>query len=189
MKTSRVMQCSRVFPLIVVLMLQGFGGSISAEAATKKPAAKAQATSAAWDCQETEDGIGTKYSCSSGVANTGTRYVFTLMCTSEQKLAHSILALDSNLNVVNWGVGKRSVTVRVDSKPTETWSTGTRASGQALTFSKGTKFFLTKIATAKTFGFKAIGEDGSPYSARFNVQNSVPIAAKFAAMGCKTELK
>lgn len=37
MKTSRVMQCSRIFPLIVVLMLQVFGGSISAEAATKKP--------------------------------------------------------------------------------------------------------------------------------------------------------
>ena len=36
MKTSRVIQCSRIFPLIVVLMLQVFGGSISAEAATKK---------------------------------------------------------------------------------------------------------------------------------------------------------
>lgn len=187
MKTSSVMKCLRIFPLIVVLMLQGFAGSISAEAATKNSAAKAATAPAAWKCEETKDGIGVKFSCVSTTDDRYNHYVLTLMCNSEQKLAHTIIRFDAESNVETWGYQK-SIKVRVDSKPLETWTIGTRGSGVGLYFKKGTKFLLTKIATAKTFGFKAIGEDGSPYSALFNVQNSVPIAAKFAAMGCKTEL-
>ncbi len=171
-------------------MLQGFGGSISAEAATKKPAAKPKATSAAWDCEEEEDGLGTSFSCNSTAINKYYFYKLTLMCTSEQRLAHSITGFDSNYDLVVWGIdNQKSIKVRVDSKPIETWNTGTKGSGQALTFTKGTKFLLTKIATAKTFGFQAKDEEGLAYSGRFDVRNSVPIAAKFAAMGCKTELK
>ena len=169
-------------------MLQGFGGSISAEAATKKSAAKATATSAAWGCEETEDGLGTEFTCTSKASDKYISYYLTIMCTSEQKLSHSIVGLDSDSNAVIWEY-KKKAKVRVDSKPIETWNTITRGSGQALSFSKGTKFLLTKIATAKTLGFQATDEDGLPYSARFNVKNSVPMAAKFTAMGCKTELK
>jgi hypothetical protein len=189
MKTSRVMKCFRVFPLIVVLMLQGFGGSISAEAATKKPAAKKTTTSNPWKCEESEDGLGAKVGCQNDVIDKyNYRYKLTLMCTSEQKLAHSILVFEPDMNLVNWG-DQTSTKIRIDSKPLETWATGTKGGGQALLYEKGTKFLLTKIATAKTFGFSARDEEGQFYSARFNVQNSVPIAAKFAAMGCKTELK
>ena len=166
-------------------MLQGFGGSTTAEAATK-----ATATSAAWDCEETDDGLGTEFTCSSKASDKYYFYYLTIMCTSEQKLTHSITGFDPNSDLVVWGIdNQKSIKVRVDSKPIEAWKTSTKGSGRALAFTKGTKFLLTKIATAKTFGFQAKDEEGLPYSARFNVKNSVPIAAKFAAMGCKTELK
>jgi hypothetical protein len=45
---------------------------------------------------------------------------------------------------------------------------------------------MSKIASAKTFGFKAADADGYSRSVAFNVAGSVPFAAKFSVMGCKS---
>ena len=150
---------------------------------------QSNAASSGWECVKSEDGLGrAAFSCQSHASDgVNNYYVYRLVlaCTSERKITHSIIALP-----VVWASGP-STEIRIDSKPIETWATDTRSwsLGTALFFKKGTKFLLTKIAKAKTFGFSAYDEEGVAHSARFNVKNSVPIAAKFAAMGCKTELK
>jgi hypothetical protein len=113
--------------------------------------------------------------------------IFRCLATIK-KISHSIARTEDNQNLIKWQ-RQSSIKIRLDSKAIENVAIGLRGYSKGIYFKKGTWFLLTKIATAKTFGFKAIGEDGSPYSARFNVQNSVPIAAKFTAMGCLTEKK
>jgi hypothetical protein len=113
---------------------------------------------------------------------------------------HSIVGIDPNRNSIMWPVGeKKFAKVRIDKKPIEEWAVSTKGGGQGLMFvtngssnldvdsseTRETKKFLSAIAGAKTFGFKAIDADGYVQSVLFDVENSVSIAAKFAVLGCK----
>lgn len=154
-----------------------------------------------WDCESEQDGLGETFSCSSMQADSdGVLWTLSVMCTSDLMSKHSIVGIDANRNSVMWPKAeKKFAKVRIDSKPIEEWAVNTKGGGQGLVFvSKGdtnldvdsaetreTWKLLSTIAGAKTLGFKATDSSGFVQSALFNVENSIPIAAKFGILGCK----
>ncbi len=69
-------------------MLQGFGGSVSAEAATKKSAAKAKATSNPWRCEDDVDGLGGKYfGCNTRATDGEYDYYLSMSCDDKKNIS------------------------------------------------------------------------------------------------------
>jgi hypothetical protein len=146
-----------------------------------------------WKCDPSQDGLGEELFCSSQVEDDqGMFWTLGIMCTSEGRTLHSITGMSPNTTVL-WP-SENTVTIRIDSGPLEELAAGSKGNGQALVF-KGsggesedsvTWGLMSKIASAKTFGFKAADADGYSRSVAFNVAGSVPFAAKFSVMGCKS---
>jgi hypothetical protein len=108
---------------------------------------------------------------------------------------HSISAWDAEFRDIAWDENLfDTAKVRIDSNDIEEWQVFTKADGLALVFansagdwtaeSSSTWEFLTKISSAETLGFQAFDSEGISRSVKFNVEDSVSIAASFAARGC-----
>jgi hypothetical protein len=155
-----------------------------------------------WNCKSGQDGLGEDFYCASEAEDTdGNYWSLSVMCTSDQLSKHSIVGIYPDRNSIKWPIGKNQfVKIRVDSQPIQEWQVSTKSGGEGLFFFDGDRFngsnseslesnstwrFLTSIAGAKTFGFKATDSEGDNHSLQFNVENSIPIAAKFGVLGCK----
>ena len=153
-------------------------------------------SSTGWNCKTTEDGLGEGYFCpTSSTDSEGNRWILAITCTSDQRAVHSISAWDAELRDIAWDENLfDTAKVRIDSNDIEEWKFFTKAYGLALVFansagdwtaeSSSTWEFLTKISSAETLGFQAFDSEGISRSVKFNVEDSVPIAASFAARGC-----
>ena len=184
-----------VLSLIGALILSGCSG-ITAQSDSSGDSSGSASAGSGWECETEQDGLGDQQICQSTTTDdAGTNWVLTLMCTSDQQTLHSIYGLDSSINDLMWNADENDIAkVRIDSSEIEDWKFQTKGGGQAIVFSYlsgkradengSTWEFLEKIASAKTFGFKAFDSDGFAQSAQFNVENSVPVAASFAALGC-----
>lgn len=191
--------------LLVLSLVAGCSSGDSGESSSVAPSRDEANTSrpAFWDCESQEDGLGEKYSCSSQSKDSdGNTWVLTIMCTSDGITRNSIVGFDTNVNMILWPVRSgQTIKVRIDSEPIQEWAIGTKAGGQGVSFNakqsssavnsdtnenNGTWKFLTAISSASTFGFQGTNLEGYVESARFEVGNSVPIAAKFASLGCGT---
>jgi hypothetical protein len=161
---------------------------------TVEPSREAVVTSA-WDCESKEDGLGEKFVCQSSADDEyGNIWFLTLMCTSDQRSLHSIYGMNPSANSITWdNKGTKKVMVRIDSEPIQSWKASPKGNeafafvdfeGEGLNETKSTWNFLKKIASAKTLGFKLLDSEGVVRSAKFNVGDSVPIAANFSARGC-----
>jgi len=193
------MRLTVVFSIALCLSVAGCSTKSDVE---PEPSAQEIDSKSGWDCQLKQDGLGENFSCGSTKEDAeGIYWTFTLMCTSDLKSRHSITGIDSSRNSIMWPVGeKKFVKVRIDSKPIEEWAVNTKGGGQGLLFvtnekssldadsneARDTWNFLSEIAGAKTFGFEATDADGYVRSVLFNIENSIPVAAKFALLGCKS---
>jgi hypothetical protein len=177
--------------LIAGSLLSGCGGSETAQ--SDQATESVGVSQSDWRCDSSQDGLGEELACSSQVEDDqGMFWTLMIMCTSEGRTLHSITGMSPNTMVL-WP-SENTVTIRIDSGPLEQIAAGSKGSGQALVF-KGaggesedsvTWGLMSKIASAKTFGFKAADADGYSRSVAFNVAGSVPFAAKFSVMGCKS---
>jgi hypothetical protein len=177
--------------LIVGSLLSGCGGSETAQ--SDQATESVGVSQSDWTCDSSQDGLGEELACSSQVEDDqGMFWTLMIMCTSEGRTLHSITGMSPNTMVL-WP-SENTVTIRIDSGPLEQIAAGSKGSGQALVLigSGGesedsvTWGLMSKIASAKTFGFKAADADGYSRSVAFNVAGSVPFAAKFSVMGCKS---
>jgi hypothetical protein len=183
--------------ILGMLLLTGCSNSVT-ESGDPESSSDAAGTEAGWQCNSKEDGLGEEYSCISQANDeSGTIWTLTLFCTSDQRALHSIYGLDSSFSDIIWDDNKfDTAKVRIDSNEIEEWDFFVKADGRAMVFANSggdrkdeassTWEFLTKISSARTLGFQAFGADGSSHSAKFNVEDSVPIAATFSAMGCSS---
>ena len=158
-----------------------------------------------WDCKTEQDGIGENFSCfsSSNDYVDGVYWTMVVMCTSDLVSRHSIVGFNAQKENIVWPIGEiKSSKVRIDTKPIEEWKVTSKANGQALVFtdskgvtnsnadsgeSRNTWDLLSAFAGAETFGFKANDAEGYVRSYRFNIGDSVPIAAKFSSLGCSRQ--
>lgn len=147
-----------------------------------------------WSCDSNPDGLGETFSCITQTEDgEGIFWSLVLMCTSDLRTLHSIVGLFPSTSNVLWPTDN-TVKIRIDSGSLEYLRAGSKGSGKALAFEKtdgddesvSTWNFMSKIASAETFGFKATDDNGNIRSALFNVEGSIPIAAKFSVMGCKS---
>lgn len=153
-------------------------------------------TGAGWQCNSQKDGLGEEFSCSSQATDKSrTIWTLTLLCSSDQRALHSINGMDYSFSDIIWDENQFDrAMVRIDSNEIEEWDFFVKADGRALVFASSagdrmdeassTWELLTRISSAETLGFKAFDAEGFPQSALFDVGDSVPIAATFAAMGC-----
>jgi hypothetical protein len=161
---------------------------------TELPNPPVEETSA-WECETREDGLGDTFACQSNAKDSdGTYWVFTLMCTSDKRALNSILGMRADTSFIEWDTSvSNKAKVSVDSGSIQEWRYQTKGA-TAFTFSTlagngkseeaSTWDLLGRLASVETFGFKAFDSEGISRSARFEVQGSVPIAAKFSALGC-----
>lgn len=182
---------------LVVFLTSGCSDANSLENSVQEQAPEPTSSAepnTAWKCESTQDGLGESLACTSSAEDdTGTAWVLTLMCTSELNTLHSIVGVKADFDFVYWSVGaaNNSAQVRIDAAPIDDWKFATKG-GKGITFMEGkggtendwTWEFLSRIASAKTFGFKAFDAEGYAQSVKFNVENSVPVAAIFSALGC-----
>ena len=192
MKNVQVKVVSAVLStLIAGSLLSGCGGSETAQ--SDQATESVGVSQSDWTCDSSQDGLGEELACSSQVEDDqGMFWTLMIMCTSEGRTLHSITGMSPNTMVL-WP-SENTVTIRIDSGPLEQIAAGSKGSGQALVLigSGGesedsvTWGLMSKIASAKTFGFKAADADGYSRSVAFNVAGSVPFAAKFSVMGCKS---
>jgi hypothetical protein len=183
--------------LVGMLLLTGCSNTLK-DSGNSDKSSDASGTGDGWQCNSQEDGLGEEYSCTSQVTDEfGTIWTLTLLCTSDQRALHSIYGLDSSFSDIIWDENQfDTAQVRIDSNEIEEWDFFVKAEGRALVFANSagdrmdeassTWEFLTKISSAKTLGFQAYDAAGSSHSAKFTVQDSVPIAATFSAMGCSS---
>jgi hypothetical protein len=183
--------------LIGVVLLTGCSNP-QADSGNQDNSTDAAGTEAGWQCNSQEDGLGEEYSCTSQVTDeSGIMWTLTLLCTSDQRALHSIYGLDSSFSDIIWDENQfDTAQVRIDSNEIEEWNFFVKADGRAMVFANSagdrmdeassTWEFLTKISSAKTLGFQAFDADGSSHSAKFTVEDSVPIAATFSALGCSS---
>jgi hypothetical protein len=181
--------------LLAAILLTGCSG-MSGQSDSSGDTSGSTSTASGWNCESEQDGLGETQVCQSSTTDdAGTYWVLTIMCTSDQQTLHSVYGLDSGLNDLVWDADENDVAkVRIGSDGIEDWKFQTKADGKALVFSylagkrsnenASTWEFLKRIASAKTFGFKAFDAEGYSQSAQFNVEDSVPMAASFAALGC-----
>ena len=190
---------------ISALLVTGCGNSTTSQKVDgSTDQIESSSSSDAWKCNSDQDGLGENFSCASSTKDSEGKYwVLTIMCTSDGISRNSIVGVDSNANKISWSVGKSiAAKIRIDSLSIEKWNLNTKAGGQGLVFgvlttitdstdadaseNGGTWKLLSAIAGAKTIGFQATNAANYPESALFNIENSVPIAAKFNVMGCRT---
>ena len=193
MKNTRV----KVSPLVLVLMIAGSllsGCSGSDTAQPGQSTESSEASTSDWNCESRQDGLGETLGCRSQVEDDeGMFWTFMLMCTSDLRTVHSITGIYPSTALILWPT-ENSAKIRIDSGPLEELGATAKGSGQGLVFQQSqstsedsaTWDLMSKIASAKTFGFKAQDADGYARSALFNVAGSVPIAAKFSVLGCKS---
>ena len=187
--------------LISVATLTGCssqGDSVSAPTKpgieTEQPSSATEVASA-WECETTEDGLGETFGCQSNAQDEdGNFWVFTLMCTSDKLTLHSVLGMHPDASFIDWDESNADVAkVSIDSGAIKEWKfqeKGDRAfaftglAGKGKDENASTWELLKTLASAKSLGFKTYDAQGTVRSARFEVQGTVPIAAKFAALGC-----
>jgi hypothetical protein len=190
--------------LISLLVLILSGCSKDSELQGKSEPNKAILKSG-WNCTTESDGIGENFGCfsSSNEAVDGVYWGMTVMCTSDLVSRHSIAGFNREGEYIIWPNGEIKIAkIRIDSNPIEEWKMTSKARGQALIFtdsaqvtslnadlseSRNTWDLLSAIAGADTFGFKATDAEGVVRSHRFNITDSVPIAAKFSSLGCNRQ--
>ena len=188
-------------PIVFSLLISGCSTKPDMESSSSEQQTSVKSE---WNCESASDGLGENYTCSNTSPEVdGVSWNLTIMCTSDQVTRLAIIGFKSDLNKLLWaGDGNTLVKVRVDSKPVEEWKSAAKGSGlNSFVFfdkdrfdgsnadfleSSGTWKFLSAIAGAKTFGFRLKDADGTDRSGLFNIENSVPIAAKFNALGCKS---
>ena len=198
------MKRALVLLVISALLVTGCGNSTTSQKVDgSTDQIESSSSSDAWKCNSEQDGLGENFSCASSTKDSEGKYwVLTIMCTSDGISRNSIVGVDSNANKISWSVGKSiAAKIRIDSLSIEKWNLNTKAGGQGLSFGVGTTItdsnadadenggtwkLLSAIAGAKTIGFQATNAANYPESALFNIENSVPIAAKFNVMGCRT---
>jgi len=184
--------------LIAASILSGCGSSDSAQSSESANDAEtnvsANAAQSDWKCDSRQDGLGETTGCTSTVVDgEGVYWTLTLMCTSDLRTVHSVVGIYPSGSSVYWPI-QNTAKIRIDSGPLQDVSVTAKASGQGFIFLKSpnasedasTWDLMSKIASAKTLGFKAADADGYSRSALFKVAGSVPVAAKFSVMGCKS---
>lgn len=192
---------SKLLPVICIfgLLMSGCSNTSSDSSGTANPDQTAEASSqdqaSDWSCESGQDGLGESLSCSTQYVDDEEIYwTLVLMCTSDLRALHSVSGIRYPSGAfVRWPV-ENTAKIRLDSNALEEVNTQSKASGEAFTFKESKKFnensdtwyLLSKIASAKTLGFKANDTDGQPQSALFKVAGSVPIAAKFSVLGCSS---
>jgi hypothetical protein len=181
--------------LVGMVLLSGCSNPVT-EPGDLDSSSDAGETEAGWQCRSKSDGLGEDYGCGSQVTDeSGTIWTLTLLCTSDQRALHSIYGLDSSFSDIIWDENQfDTAQVRIDSNEIEEWDFFVKADGRALVFASSagdrmdeassTWELLTRISSAETLGFQAFDANGLAQSAKFDVGDSVPIAATFAAMGC-----
>jgi hypothetical protein len=187
-KTISLLLCM----LIAASLLSGCGNSESAQ--SDQSATSVDASQSDWTCDSKQDGLGETTACTSTVEDgEGVYWTLMLMCTSDLRTIHSVTGIYPTGSMVYWPV-QNTAKIRIDSGALQDAEVTSKASGQGLVFLESldaseeasTWDLMSKIASAKTFGFKAADADGYSRSAMFKVAGSVPIAAKFNVMGCKS---
>ena len=184
---------------ILVLLMSGCSKTSSGSSGTANPDQTAEESSQDqandWSCKSSQDGLGESLYCASTYVDDEEIYwTLVLMCTSDLRSLHSVSGLryPSGASVM-WPV-KNTAKIRIDSNALEEVNIQWKASGEGFAFKETKKlnensdtwYFLSKIASAQTFGFKANDTNGQPRSALFKVAGSVPIAAKFSVLGCRS---
>jgi hypothetical protein len=198
------MRSRRLFvsvPIVLSLLVSGCSTKSDMEASSS---GQQTSVKSEWNCESARDGLGENYTCSNTSPEVdGVSWNLTIMCTSDQVSRLAIIGFKSDLNKLLWPRdGNTLVKVRVDSKPVEEWKFAAKGSGlNSFVFfdkdrfdgsnadfleNRGTWKFLSAIAGAKTFGFRLKDAEGTDRSGLFNIENSVPIAAKFNVLGCKS---
>lgn len=192
---------SKLLPAICIfgLLMSGCSNTSSDSAGTANPDQTAEASSqdqaSDWSCESSQDGLGESLSCSTQYVDDEEIYwTLVLMCTSDLRALHSVSGIryPSGASVI-WPAENRAK-IRIDSNTLEEMNTQSKSNGEVFVFKESkdfnensdTWYFLSKIASAKTLGFKANDADGQPQSALFKVAGSVPIAAKFSVLGCSS---
>ena len=192
---------SKLLPVICIfgLLMSGCSNTSSDSSGTANPDQTAEASSqdqaSDWSCESGQDGLGESLSCSTQYVDDEEIYwTLVLMCTSDLRALHSVSGIryPSGASVM-WPV-ENTAKIRIDSNALEEVNTQSKASGGGFAFKETKEFkensdtwyLLSKIASAKTLGFKANDTDGQPQSALFKVAGSVPIAAKFSVLGCSS---
>ena len=187
------------FVCILVLLMSGCAKTSSGSSGTANPDQTAEASSQDqandWSCESSQDGLGETFGCSTTYVDDEEIYwTLVLMCTSDLRALHSVSGsrYPSGTSVM-WPV-ENTAKIRLDSNELEEVNIQSKASGKGFAFKESKKFsensdtwyLLSKIANAQTLGFKANDADGQPQSALFKVAGSVPIAAKFSVLGCRS---
>lgn len=181
-----------LFILIASSLLSGCGKSETAQ--SDQSTNSVETSQSDWTCDSRQDGLGETIGCSSTVEDDeGVYWTLMLMCTSDLRTLHSVTGIYPSGSMVSWPVNN-TAKIRIDSGSLQEVSVTSKASGQGLVFLKSlnaseeasTWDLMSKIASAKSFGFKALDADGYSRSPLFKVAGSVPIAAKFSAVGCKS---
>ena len=181
-----------LYILIAASLLSGCGSSESAQSDQSNESVNAAQSD--WTCDSRQDGLGETTGCTSTVEDgDGVYWTLMLMCTSDLRTLHSVTGFYPSGSSVYWPI-QNTAKIRIDSGPLQDVRVTTKASGQGLVLLESlnasedasTWDLMSKIASAKTFGFKAADADGYSRSALFKVAGSVPIAAKFSVMGCKS---
>ena len=190
----------KFLPIICIfgLLMSGCSNTSSDSSGTANPDQTAEASSQDqandWSCESEQDGLGESLYCSTTYEDDEEEIYWTLalLCTSDLLTKHSVLGVRySDYASVMWPLDS-TAKIRLDSNELEEVNTGSKGGGEAFIFKESKKSnensdtwrLLSKIASAKTLGFKANDTDGQPQSALFKVSGSVPIAAKFSVLGC-----
>ena len=182
---------------ILVLLMSGCSNTSSDSSGTANPDQTAEASSQDqandWSCKSEQDGLGESLYCHTDYEDDENKILWSLslLCTSDLLTKHSVFGMRYSYASIMWPV-EGTAKIRLDSNALEEVDTGSKGGGEALTFNESkesnensdTWHLLSKIASAKTLGFKANDTDGQPQSALFKVSGSVPIAAKFSVLGC-----
>ena len=168
-------------------------------------------TSSPWKCQTTQEALGEKFLCQTNSVGDfgGNSFTLTLACRADGVAVNNIIGTTKTAALIKWPhthlKANLAATVRFDSKPIENMNAGSpfyddislvfrskfpsggkpnEATHDAMV-NKGTWKLMQKLAGVKNFAFEVTGADGTRKSGRFNVQNSIPIAAKFNSIGCR----
>lgn len=200
--TLSAMSLMRLTVALSLVLCLGVSGCASKSDVNPESSSQNVNVKSGWDCQSQQDGLGENFGCASTQEDSdGVYWSLNVLCTSDLISKHSIVGIDFNGNPIMWPEGEKTfMKARIDSKPIEEWRVSTKTRGQGLVFvtngnsnfdvdsaeTRETWKFLSTIAGAKTFGFKATDVDGYVHSVLFNVENSIPIAAKFGVLGCKS---
>jgi hypothetical protein len=184
---------------ILGLLVSGCSNTASDSAGTANPELTAESSSqdqaSDWTCESSQDGLGESLLCRTRYVDDEEIYwTLVLMCTSDLRALHSVSGIRYPSGASVMWPEENTAKIRLDSNALEEINILSKAGGEGFVFTESRKFnensdtwyLLSKIASAKTLGFKANDTGGQPQSALFKVAGSVPIAARFSVLGCSS---